>query len=269
MNASNAQKNLKHKIERKLFGILLALFFIIVFPFIRHANHTFARLYQITFLDVFKNTAHNWLTTLPLFYIFLSLVLFYVIIIFFILLKSKTLATDQQLKSTYKTVDIIAFFVYLIALYILINGLFFSFAHVDGTSMEPTFEHNDYVIMQRIYRRKERLDFVVVKPGDIDENYLIKRIIGLPGETINIEGGHIYIDGHLLEEPYLPNITATECENANYICTIELADDEYYLLGDNREKSSDSRDFGPITEDRLYGVVKYRLFPLKNFGRIE
>lgn len=269
MNPSDAHRKLKRKIERKIFGILFALFFVIVFPLIKHPNHPFVRLYQITLLEVFESLPHHWVTTIPLFYIFLLLVLTYIIILFMSLLKSKKSSFEQTLKSTYKSLDIVAFFVYLIALYIFINGLFLSFAHVDGTSMKPTFEHNDYVIMQRIYRHKTRFDFVVVKPSDIEDNYLIKRIVGLPGETISIEDGNVYIDGHLLEEPYLPSQTTTECDPMTFICTIELADDEYYLLGDNRENSSDSRDFGAIVEERIYGVVKYRLFPLHSFGRIE
>ncbi len=269
MSDSKLKPTSKRKIERKIFLMLLALFFVMVFPYIRQSDNLFSTFYNLAITDLFSRFEANFFTTFPLAYL---LSMFLIVILLFILVKTlnkQETEDEESLFNTYKALEFLSFFVYLMALYILINGLFFSFANVDGSSMEPTFDDNDYVIMQRMYRSKSRYDFVVVKPDEFEDHYLIKRIIGLPGEVIRIDNGEVYVDDQRLEETYLLEGVVTECYNNEDTCSFELDESSYFLLGDNRENSSDSRHFGLVNESAIYGVVNYRIWPLNAFGRIE
>ena len=94
---------------------------------------------------------------------------------------------------------------------------------------------------------------------------LVKRVVGLPGETVEIKNGGVYINGELLEEDYIaPNID-TRPGNRGFD-KVTLADNEIYVLGDNRPHSSDSRAFGPIYLDEISGAVGIRIWPLDRFG---
>lgn len=135
---------------------------------------------------------------------------------------------------------------------------------VVGTSMYPTFKNSDYLIVDKIiYRFEEpaRGDVIVFKPPFSDNTYFIKRIIGLPGETIHVDGNTVIItnkdnpNGFKLDQPYASSVR-------NSITDIELKDNEYFVMGDNRAVSSDSRVWGPLTKDRISGRTDLRLFPI-------
>lgn len=136
---------------------------------------------------------------------------------------------------------------------------------VNGASMEPSFYSGNYLIVDEIsYRFEEpkRGDVIVFRPPDDPSIFLIKRIIGLPGEIITIEDGEITIenetnpDGFVLTEPYLTEETSG---NTKMI----LANDEYFVLGDNRDQSSDSRVWGPLSEELIIGEAFLRLWPIE------
>lgn len=138
---------------------------------------------------------------------------------------------------------------------------------VQGQSMENTlFDHDNLIIDKLSYHfvNPKRFD-IIVFPIRTSEKYYIKRVIGLPGETVQIIDGNIYINSELLHEDYGK-------ENINYGGTasipITLDEDEYFVLGDNRNHSSDSRDpdVGVITEDAIIGKAWVRIWPLKRFG---
>ena len=135
---------------------------------------------------------------------------------------------------------------------------------VDGDSMHPTFENLDYLIIDEIiyrFRAPERGDVVVFHyPGDPSIFY-IKRVIGLPGETVAINRGVVTVTTALgekvaLAEPYIVN------EDATYTKNISLNPKEYFVMGDNRPNSSDSRVWGPLPEKNIIGRVDLRLLPL-------
>lgn len=139
---------------------------------------------------------------------------------------------------------------------------------VDGESMHPTFENLNYLIVDEIVYNLEnphRGDVIVFRyPGDPSVFY-IKRIIGLPGETVSISRGEVSIlktDGSkiTLTEPYVVN------EDATYSKSVTLNSGEYFVLGDNRPNSSDSRVWGPLPKKNIIGRVDLRLLPLANFG---
>lgn len=97
------------------------------------------------------------------------------------------------------------------------------------------------------------------------EDMMIKRVIGLPGETVELIEGKYYIDGELLEEDYLDEGTITEPKIGTHW---ELGEDEYFVSGDNRGNSSDSRNYGPLHKDEIKGKAIFRLFPFDRFGKI-
>ena len=143
---------------------------------------------------------------------------------------------------------------------------------VSGQSMYPTLEDGDNLITDKIsyrFRDPERFD-VIIFPYDEEEGiYYIKRIIGLPGETVQIdEDGNIYIDGEILEEDY-------GYETIEYAGTaselITLGEDEYFVLGDNRNNSLDSRyaEVGLIEGSKIQGRAWVRIYPFDSIGLIK
>lgn len=142
---------------------------------------------------------------------------------------------------------------------------------VDGRSMEPNYHTSDYLLIDKLsYRLRDpkRGEVVVFQyPKNHQENY-IKRIIGLPGETVVIENGEVKIvnrffpNGQPLAESYLKEQTQTEVFGAKDRLSITLGPDEYFVLGDNRGASSDSRVFGAVSQNEILGRSFIRPFPL-------
>lgn len=143
---------------------------------------------------------------------------------------------------------------------------------VQGSSMESTLQDGDNLIVEKISYRfvePERFDIVVFPYRYEPDTFYIKRIIGLPGETIQIKEGFVYINDTLLEEDVYglevmmdPGIAANP---------IQLGEDEYFVLGDNRNNSSDSRteQVGVIKKDELIGRAWVRIFPFSKVGVIK
>jgi len=142
---------------------------------------------------------------------------------------------------------------------------------VRGASMEPNFLDGEYLVVDELsyqFREPERGEVIVFRfPGDTSQ-FFIKRIIGLPRETARIEDGQVIIsnkehpEGVLLNEAeYLPADLRTGGQ-----VTITLGDNEYFVLGDNRSASSDSRSWGPLTEEAIVGRAWLRAFPFERFG---
>jgi signal peptidase I len=142
---------------------------------------------------------------------------------------------------------------------------------VSGSSMVPNFHNREYLIIQKLsyrFHEPERGDVVVFKYPADPEQYFIKRIIGLPGERVSIQQGKVVIinsahpSGFTLDEPYLQgdNITLGKPD------IIELKQNQYYVLGDNRLQSSDSRAWGPLPKSDIVGKVWLRVLPLRLFG---
>lgn len=145
---------------------------------------------------------------------------------------------------------------------LIIAGILFVFfwpLKIEGTSMENTFFTGDRVIMSRalVYAGKfERGDLLVCKiKKDGEDKNIIKRLIGLPGDHIEIKDGYVYLNGTPLQEDYLKEEETIGDED------IILAEDEYYVLGDNRAVSLDSREEGPLNRRQLIGKVLLRWFP--------
>lgn len=143
---------------------------------------------------------------------------------------------------------------------------------VVGSSMEPMLSDGDNLIVDKISYRFEdpkRFDIIVFPFRYAEKTYYIKRIIGLPGETVYIdENGLIYIDGEVLKESYGKDVIA---DPGRAYEPITLGEDEYFVMGDNRNNSSDSRDpvVGNIHRDEFIGKAWMRIWPLDKMGMIK
>ena len=143
---------------------------------------------------------------------------------------------------------------------------------VNGSSMQPTLTDGEQLLVNKfVYRIKdpERYDIVVFPFKYSEETYYIKRIIGLPGETVRIDTeGNIYINGEVLIESYGAEVITDPGDAAEEIV---LGKDEYFVLGDNRNRSIDSRDpsVGVVKRSSIIGKAGFRIYPLGRFGSIQ
>lgn len=132
---------------------------------------------------------------------------------------------------------------------------------VSGESMVPTLEGGELMLLKKYDTDYERFDIVVVNKN-VEGDNLIKRVIGLPGETIRYKNSHLYINDKIVEDIYAYGDT-------NNFQEITLGDDEYFLMGDNREISLDSRALGVIKTEEIEGTVGIILFPFSKFGSVN
>lgn len=160
-------------------------------------------------------------------------------------------------------------FIFLVIIVLLPIRLFVAEPFlVYGSSMEPNFDTGDYLIVDELsYRLKDpkRGDVVVLRPPTDGSKHFIKRIVGLPYETIDVQGDTVtiynaaYPDGFVLKEPYLKFKSDKE---ARYV----LKENEYFVMGDNRAVSYDSRSWGPLTRDHITGKAFLRLYPFDSIS---
>ena len=133
---------------------------------------------------------------------------------------------------------------------------------VEGVSMQPNFQNGDYLLVDELtyrFQNPERGQVIVFhNPQDVKE-YYIKRIIGLPGDTITIENNQVYVNGKLLSESYLPPGLPTP---GNETVVLKKSPAQYFVMGDNRILSYDSRYWGPVDRNLIVGVVRLRFWPL-------
>jgi signal peptidase I len=143
-----------------------------------------------------------------------------------------------------------------------------------GSSMVPSFSTGDYILIDELslyFRNPQRGEVVVLRYPQNPSTYFIKRIIGLPGERVLIKDNKITIfnnehkNGFVLSEPYLKSDFITE-PRPNKPNEFVLGPDEYFVLGDNRQYSYDSRDWGLLKRENIIGIARLRLWPIKEFS---
>ena len=174
-------------------------------------------------------------------------------------------------------IENVRFVIFIALAVVIIRGFLIAPFKVFGESMDTTFQSGQYLFVEKLSTR-----FSTIKRGDVvvfvtpEESskpflvrkHLIKRIIGLPGETVHIKNNVVSITSNatttILHEPYTRGLTLSPAGEDEYSRT--LSADEYFVMGDNRENSRDSRYFGPITRAEISGSPLVRLFPIASFG---
>lgn len=145
--------------------------------------------------------------------------------------------------------------------------------YVRGASMEPTFVDREYLLIDEItyrFHTPKRGDVVVFRYPRDPQEFFIKRVVGLPGDTVDVRSGQVVIsndehpDGTILSEPYIDPFSYSGLDTH-----ATLNPDEYFLMGDNRASSLDSRNFGPVKIEYFVGRVWIRGWPLDRFGTLD
>ena len=161
-------------------------------------------------------------------------------------------------------VDILETLLLSVVLFFLINAVS-ARIKIDGSSMEPSLQNGEFVIVSKLNYRfgePERGDVVVFDfPRNITQEY-IKRVIGLPGETVQIEDGVVSIDGQPLQEPY-------QFEPPSYQGTWEVPEGTLFVLGDNRNNSSDSHTWGMVPLENVIGEALFVYWPPPSWGLVK
>jgi signal peptidase I len=139
---------------------------------------------------------------------------------------------------------------------------------VEGTSMMPSLDDQERIFVNKfVYRWEpiERGDIVVFRyPRDPSKSY-IKRVIGVPGDQIRIDGGQVYVNGRAVDEDYVPPAYADERSYPEIL----VPPHSYFMLGDHRSMSNDSRDFGPVKEGYIFGKAVFGYWPMDKLGRLR
>ena len=149
-------------------------------------------------------------------------------------------------------------YVIIIVCIILLRAFIITPVRVDGTSMNKTLSNGDLLLLSKL-AKIDRYDIVVIKDN---KEKIIKRIIGMPGDTVEIKKDRIYINDEKIEDEFAFG------ETSDY-SMITLKDDEYFVLGDNRLVSKDSRYFGPVKKDAIEGQAIFRFFPFTKIGSLN
>lgn len=139
---------------------------------------------------------------------------------------------------------------------------------VDGQSMEPNFQNNDYLITDKVSYRlhsPSRGEVVIFHPPDNPSVNYLKRIVGVPGDTIAVKNGDVYVNGKKIIEPYINNNEKTHSPSSGDV-EITLKEKEFFVLGDNRNHSRDSREIGPIPISNIVSRIWLRLFPFNTMS---
>ena len=181
--------------------------------------------------------------------------------------KKKKITKEDVIKETLSWIETIGFaivFAFLITTFIIVN------AKVPSASMETTVMTGDRLIANRLsYKlsKPERYDIVVFKFPDDESKLYIKRIIGLPGDTVNIRNGHVYINDST--EPLREDFLHEPMRTAD--ATFVVPEGHYFMMGDNRNHSSDSRFWTNkfVAEDKILGKAAFRYFPVKSIGPVK
>ncbi|MCA9765575.1 MAG: signal peptidase I [Carnobacterium sp.] len=199
-------------------------------------------------------------------------------------------AKDKELKKKNKKKGVISeagntllYVAIALAVFLLIRHFLFVPVSVDGESMEPTLHDKDRLILNKI-EKPDRFDIIVFpapsspKEPTLSDKQYIKRVIGLPGDEVMVVDETLYVNGKEVKETYLESvkenlvpgeILTDDFTLASVAGVEEVPEDTYFVMGDNRTNSLDGRVFGFIDEATVSGTIDIRIWPLKNFGKLN
>ena len=151
-------------------------------------------------------------------------------------------------------------YIMIVVVVVAIRAFIATPVRVDGASMNPTLEHGEILILKKYDRSLERFDIVVL---DYNGEKLVKRVIGLPGEKIAYKDNKLYVDGKRVKEPFEHEITD------DFELEEQIPEGYYFVLGDNRINSTDSRMIGAISKEQIQGTTNFSIFPFDKFGTVK
>lgn len=152
-------------------------------------------------------------------------------------------------------------YVIIIVVVVLIRTFIITPVQVDGNSMYPILKNNEILLLKKYDKKYKRFDIVVL---NYNNSKLIKRIIGLPGEHIEYKDNKLYVNGKYIKENFKRNT-----ETSDFEIDKKIPKDYYFVMGDNRDNSTDSRIIGFISKDDIDGVSDIALFPFDRFGSVK
>lgn len=168
--------------------------------------------------------------------------------------------------------DFLQGIVVVLAIMVMIYLFIMSPQEINGASMEPNFHNGEYILTNKIVYKIQnptRGDVVIFKSPRNKEVDYIKRVIGLPGDTVSLQDNALYVNGKKVEEPYLsPDVIIFGGSYLREGQEIAVPEGMYFVAGDNRPHSSDSREFGPIPKEDFIGMAILRYWPFSQFGLI-
>ncbi|NMA02657.1 MAG: signal peptidase I [Clostridia bacterium] len=173
----------------------------------------------------------------------------------------------QQGKLSSATKEFLQSLIIALILALIIRTFFFQFFYIPSRSMESTLLINDRIIVTKFsywFNEPQRGDVVVFKYPLNPSTLYVKRVIALPGENIKLKDSKLYINDTLVSEPYLPDDLKFEDFGP-----VEVPEGEYFMMGDNRNNSSDSRTWGFVKKDLILGKSQVIYWPFDRLGRIE
>ncbi len=163
--------------------------------------------------------------------------------------------------------------VYALALLVVVCAFFVRLSGVQGTSMYPTLDNGDQLLLLSFgYNEPERGDIVVLMADDFMDKPLVKRVIGIGGDVIDMDpSGTVTVNGEALYEPYINDLNGQDMYLGDIQFPLTVPDGQVFVMGDNRNGSSDSRkaEVGTIPYEKIVGKAVFRLFPFNRMGRIE
>ena len=177
----------------------------------------------------------------------------------------------KRYKALHEVFDFLSVIPHLVLIITILNMSIVSFSPISGSSMEPNYHDNEAVVFSHMKDTYERFDVIIIFENSLSDPYLIKRVVGLPGETVVIDNNEIYINGELIIQDFIDQtLVHTYCVNggnSNY-CSFTVPSDSYFVLGDNRDGkaqddtisgySIDSRTFGSVNVEDIYGKVIWK-----------
>ncbi|NLM79031.1 MAG: signal peptidase I [Ruminococcaceae bacterium] len=187
-------------------------------------------------------------------------------------LKSRLGSTARQQDWLTELLDWLKYILIAVLIGLLLVVFIIQRNSVIGHSMSPNLHHDDQLLVEKVSKLWGGIgygDIVTISTRELaghdDGPNIIKRIIGMPGDAIRIGEEGVYRNGQLLDEPYLVPGTVTRLRSLMYE-QVTLQEDEYFIMGDNREISLDSRTFGPVHKKSIIGKVLLRFYPFDQFG---
>ncbi len=191
-------------------------------------------------------------------------------------IEEKVAATSWQ-RELFEWVKVI---VIAVVIAFLLKTFVMTLARVDGRSMEPTLHNADRMYVNKLFYKPERGDVVIIKSKKTNEKFWIKRVIAVEGDTLFIDftNGDVYVNDEIIDEPYIKEPTLSFGNYVNRLMSngeftrenpLTIPEGEVFVMGDNRNNSSDSRVIGPVSVEDVEGHAVFRFWPLNKTGNFD